>query len=76
MSNRKAADLATRIEAARVTAGRTKRWLSETTGIPYPTLNRKLTVSPEAFTVQDVSRIADALAVDFDALMVQMAVAS
>jgi len=68
MSNRKAAELANRIEIARTNAGQTKERVSETTGIPYSTLNRKLTVSPEKFTVQEVAAIAVALNVEFSDL--------
>lgn len=69
MSNRKAAELVTRITKAREVTGRTNRWLSETTGIPYSTLNRKLNVTPEFFTVQDLSRIAVALDVSLSSLV-------
>jgi lambda repressor-like predicted transcriptional regulator len=73
MSNRKAAELATRIKAATKSAGLTTKALSDTTGIPYSTLNRKLDIKPETFTVQEITKISVALGVGFDTLLSEVA---
>lgn len=51
-------------EAARA-AGLTKHQLAEQTGIPYPTLRRRLEVRPDLFTVDELVRIAEATGTDF-----------
>lgn len=43
-------------------SGRTKRSISDETGIPYPTLNRKLAAKGE-FTFSELLSLAEALAV-------------
>ncbi len=43
-------------------SGRSKRSISDETGIPYPTLNRKLAARTE-FTFSELLRLAEALAV-------------
>lgn len=61
MANRTAGNpLAQRIEAARTNAGLSVLQLSEKTGIPNSTLNRKLKHSPGQFTLIELSLIADA----------------
>ena len=53
--------LAERIEAARTECGMTLKALSDTSGIAYPTLRRKLQNKPSAFTVDEVTALAVAL---------------
>jgi len=55
-------ETANAVESTRKRAGRTKRWLSDETGIPYPTLNRKVAAKTE-FTFTELFKIAEALGV-------------
>lgn len=72
MSNSGAAiKLAKRIESARAEAGVTLRDLSETSGIAYSTLRRKIQVSPDALTVKDTAALALALGAEFDTFFVR-----
>lgn len=48
------------VQEAIAGAGRTKRSVSDETGIPYPTLNRKLAAKTE-FTFRELLALADAL---------------
>lgn len=50
------------IRAALADSGVTKRYLSQKTGIPYPTLNRKVAGSRD-FTLSELLAIAEALQV-------------
>ncbi|MCR2051785.1 helix-turn-helix domain-containing protein [Actinomyces bowdenii] len=50
------------IRAALADSGHTKRYLSEETGIPYPTLNRKV-AGRRDFTFSELLAIAKALQV-------------
>lgn len=50
------------VQQALADAGRSKRSLSDETGIPYPTLNRKMAAKTE-FTFRELLLIADALGV-------------
>lgn len=50
------------IRAALAESGQTKRYLSEETGIPYPTLNRKV-AGRRDFTLSELLAIAEALRV-------------
>lgn len=43
---------------------RSLRWLAERSGIPYSTLQLKLSKTPEKFTLAELFRIADALSVE------------
>ncbi len=61
-----AAELANRIEAARMAAGLTLRDLSDTSGIAYPTLRRKLQNKPDSFTMFEVAALARALGASFE----------
>jgi hypothetical protein len=54
-------DVARRIQHTRKTEARSMSWLSETTGIPYPTLRRRLERKPDAFTLGELFHIAEAL---------------
>ena len=56
-----AQNLADQIENARTSRGMTIRDLSDTSGIPYPTLRRKLQNGPDLFNVREVSALASAL---------------
>ncbi|MDI6024501.1 helix-turn-helix transcriptional regulator [Leucobacter sp. UT-8R-CII-1-4] len=56
------ADSAKLVQAAIEDAGRSKRSLSDETGIPYPTLNRKLKAQTE-FSFTELFAIAEALGV-------------
>ena len=55
-------DSADMVQAAISDAGRSKRSLSDETGIPYPTLNRKLAKKAE-FKFSELLLIAEALGV-------------
>jgi hypothetical protein len=70
MSNWTPSQFASRIEAARKDAALTKLQLSDSSGIAYSTLNRKLVYSPESFTLQDTAKIAAALGVTVESLLV------
>lgn len=54
-------DVAKRIRDAREADGRSERWLAEQSGIPYPTLRRKLNQRPDNLTLDDLIRITRAL---------------
>lgn len=43
---------------------RSIRWLAQRSGIPYSTLQQKLSKSPDRITTADLVRIADALGKD------------
>lgn len=66
MSNRNAEAvnewIALAVQDAILSSGRTKRSLSDETGIPYPTLNRKLAAKTE-FSFRELLLIAEALGV-------------
>lgn len=62
MSNRIAESTAEMVRQAVGESGRTKRSISDETGIPYPSLNRKLAGKTE-FTFRELFLLADALAV-------------
>ena len=62
MSNRDTFGSAKLVAAAIADSGRTKRSVSDETGIPYPTLNRKLAGKAE-FRFSELFLIADALGV-------------
>lgn len=66
MSNRSAASItewsAQAVQQAIADAGRSKRSVSDQTGIPYPTLNRKLAGKTE-FTFRELLALAEALSV-------------
>lgn len=66
MTNTVAADgVAERVRGALSDAGLSINRLSELTGIPYPTLRRRIKVQPEYFTVDEIARIADVTGVEF-----------
>lgn len=50
------------VAQAMVTAGKSKTWLAEQTGIPYSTLGRKLRAVSE-FNYSETFRIAEALGI-------------
>lgn len=54
--------IATAVQDAILASGRTKRSLSDETGIPYPTLNRKLAGKTE-FSFRELLLIAEVLGV-------------
>lgn len=56
------ADTAAAVDAAIIASGRTKRWISEESGIPYATLNRKLAGKTD-FTFRELFALADVLQV-------------
>lgn len=56
-----ARQVALEVEAARKAAGISQRALSETTGIPLVTLNRRLTGQGKPFTFAEVAAVAAAL---------------
>lgn len=61
MTNAKiATEVAERIEATRITEGRSVAWLSEITGVSDKTLRRRLR-RPEQFNLAELSAIARAL---------------
>lgn len=63
MSNQAAIDwTAAAVRKAIEESGRTKRSISDSTGIPYPTLNRKLDGKGE-FSFSDLLAIAESLTV-------------
>lgn len=62
MSNQTTEWSAKAVRAAIADAGRTNRSVSDETGIPYPTLNRKLAAKTE-FRFSELLAIADALGV-------------
>lgn len=60
-------ELAHRINTVRQQSGLTKSGLAEQASIPYTTLHRKLT-GVGSFTASELSRIVNALGVDYDAI--------
>lgn len=64
-TNREAKQLAERIDKARKEAGMTMLTLSDTSGIAYATLRRKLRQKPETLNVLEVSNLAKALDASF-----------
>ena len=56
-----AEQLANRIEAARTAKGMSLRELSDTSGVPYSTLRRKLQNPPHAFDLPELTQLAVAL---------------
>lgn len=70
MSNWSPEDVAARIESARKDSGQTKLALAESSGIAYSSLNRKLAERPDTFTLQDTARVAAALGVSIESLLV------
>lgn len=62
MTNRAIQWTAEAVDAAVKQTGRTKTWLSEQTGIPYSTLNRKLAAKAD-FSFSELLLIAEALGV-------------
>lgn len=71
MGNRlKAEQLAVRVRKAAKGAELTFRELSRLTGIPYSTLNRRLDVAPEKFTLDEIDKIAAACEVEPELLLV------
>lgn len=70
MSNWSPADVAHRIESARALSGKTKIELSEESGVAYSSLNRKLAQRPDSLTLQDTAKIAAALGVTIESLLV------
>lgn len=61
--------VAGRIEKHRKDEGRSVAWLSEKTGIAYPTLRRRLYGSPEQFTLSELSAIARELGTKLEHLV-------
>lgn len=57
--------VAERVRVALDGAGLSINRTSELTGIPYPTLRRRIKVQPEFFTVDELARIAAVTGVDF-----------
>lgn len=70
MSNWNPADVAARIESALLAADQTKVALSESSGVAYSTLNRKLGPRADTLTLQDTAKIAAALGVTVESLLV------
>ncbi|MDQ0894469.1 helix-turn-helix domain-containing protein [Agromyces ramosus] len=68
-------DVAKRIREAREGDGRSERWLAEETGIPYPTLRRKLNQRPDNLTLDELIRITRALRLNVAELASEPAVA-
>jgi len=64
------AELRDRVQELRKQAGRSTQWLADRTGIPYSTLRRRLEVAPENFTLKELHRIADALDVPVEAILI------
>ncbi|UOQ60346.1 helix-turn-helix domain-containing protein [Leucobacter rhizosphaerae] len=62
MSNQRTGSSAAAVQEAIEDSGRTKRSISDETGIPYPTLNRKLAEKAE-FKFSELLLIAEALGV-------------
>ena len=60
----RAARIAGNLNYLRKAADITVETLSNSTGIPKRTLDRKFTTSPETFTLRELALIADALGVD------------
>lgn len=57
------------IERERKRAGVSVQWLAEASGFAYSTFRRRVAVAPENFTVRDIHRLADALEVPVEALL-------
>ena len=66
-----AQQLAQRIETARTNAGYSILQLAAESGIANSTLHRKLTHTPEAFTIRDVTAIAFVLGTTLDTFFVR-----
>lgn len=64
-----AAGVAERIETTRTNKGRSVAWLSETSGISYKTLRRRIYGAPDQFTLSELSAIARALNTDLEHLV-------
>lgn len=52
---------------------RSLRWLAERSGVPYSTLQSKMTRAPEKFSTSELCLIADALEVPYEALYLEVA---
>jgi hypothetical protein len=57
--------VADRVREAANNAGLSTLGLAELAGIPYPTLQRRLKLKPEYFTVDELVRISEATHTDF-----------
>lgn len=60
MINPIASEVGAAVAGAIRDAGRTKLWVSDETGIPYPTLNRKVAGKSE-FALSELASVAEAL---------------
>lgn len=64
-----AASVAEKIEETRKAEGRSVAWLSETSGVAYKTLRRRLYGAPEQFTLSELSSVARALGCEVESLV-------
>lgn len=62
-------ELTEQIERVRKREGRSVAWLAERAGFSYSTFRRRLEVAPDNFSIRELHRIADALGVAIEALI-------
>jgi hypothetical protein len=68
--------VAERIESIRKVEGRSVAWLSESSGISYKTLRRRIYGAPDQFTLSELSSIARSLNTDVEHLVSELSLAA